>query len=133
MRGRLRYRPKGAVRGGRRGSVGRFQRLRCGKPHSFGSPDLDIEITGFEPTEIDALMGDLVDPEQDPFDQLPEIAKVAGGGFVGEPTVRFGTAAVQTPAFESRIPAPLPASTQAPVINGPMSQPAFRGLTGIGQ
>jgi hypothetical protein len=34
---------------------------------------------------------------------------------------------------ESRIPAPLPPPEQAPVINGPMSQPAFRGLTGIGE
>jgi DNA modification methylase len=38
---------------------------------------LDIEITGFEPAEIDALMGDLVDPEEDHVDQLPEIGKVA--------------------------------------------------------
>ena len=35
--------------------------------------------------------------------------------------------------FENRIPAPLAAPTQAPVINGPMSQPSFRGLTGIGE
>lgn len=35
---------------------------------------LDIEITGFEPAEIDALMGDLVDPEQDPADEVPELA-----------------------------------------------------------
>src|SRR5689334_4291804 len=32
---------------------------------------LDLEITGFEPAEIDALMGDLVDPEQDPADEAP--------------------------------------------------------------
>jgi DNA modification methylase len=36
---------------------------------------LNLEITGFEPAEIDALMGDLIDPEQDPADELPEIAK----------------------------------------------------------
>jgi ParB-like chromosome segregation protein Spo0J len=36
---------------------------------------LDIALTGFEPAEIDALMGDLVDPEQDPADELPEIAQ----------------------------------------------------------
>ena len=41
--------------------------------------------------------------------------------------------APQMPAFESRIPAPLASPSQAPVINGPMSQPAFRGMTGIGQ
>ena len=37
------------------------------------------------------------------------------------------------PAFENRIPAPLAAPAQAPSINGPMSQPAFRGMTGIGE
>lgn len=37
--------------------------------------DIDIEITGFEPAEIDVLMGDLVDPEHDPLDELPPIAK----------------------------------------------------------
>ncbi len=36
---------------------------------------LTIELTGFEPAEIDSIMGDLVDPEQDPVDELPEIAK----------------------------------------------------------
>ena len=54
------------------------------------------------------------------------------GGFVSNPTALFPTAP-QTPAVESRIPAPLPGPAQAPTINGPMSQPAFRGLTGIGQ
>jgi hypothetical protein len=48
------------------------------------------------------------------------------------PTTLLGPAA-PTPTFESRIPAPLPPPAQAPVINGPLSQPAFRGLTGIGQ
>lgn len=38
-----------------------------------------------------------------------------------------------TPPFVSRIPTPLPPPTQAPTINGPLSQPAFRGLSGIGQ
>src|SRR5258708_37920292 len=38
--------------------------------------DLSIEITGFEAAEIDGLMGDLVDPELDPADTLPEIAEV---------------------------------------------------------
>jgi hypothetical protein len=37
------------------------------------------------------------------------------------------------PAFENRVPAPLSSPAQAPNINGPMSQPTFRGLTGIGQ
>jgi DNA modification methylase len=35
---------------------------------------LAIELTGFESAAIDALMGDLSDPEQDPLDELPEIA-----------------------------------------------------------
>lgn len=37
---------------------------------------LDLEIIGFEPAEIDALMGDLVDPEQDPADELPEVGGI---------------------------------------------------------
>ena len=32
---------------------------------------LDIGITGFEPVEIDGLLGDLVDPERDPADDIP--------------------------------------------------------------
>jgi len=36
--------------------------------------------------------------------------------------------ATQMPTFESRIPAPLAAPEQAPVINGPMSQPSLRGM-----
>jgi DNA modification methylase len=36
---------------------------------------LSLELTGFEPAEIDALMGDLIDPEQDPADELPAIAQ----------------------------------------------------------
>jgi DNA modification methylase len=38
--------------------------------------NLNIDITGFEAPELDALMGDLVDPEQDPADELSEIAKM---------------------------------------------------------
>jgi DNA modification methylase len=36
--------------------------------------NLDISITGFEAAEIDGLMGDLVDSERDPADELPQIA-----------------------------------------------------------
>jgi hypothetical protein len=54
------------------------------------------------------------------------------GGFVRNPTTLFPDA-LQGPAVESRIPAPLSAPAAAPTINGPMSQPAFRGLTGIGE
>jgi hypothetical protein len=55
------------------------------------------------------------------------------GGFVRNPTTLFGSQAPQMPAFENRSPAPLSSPAQAPVVNGPMSQPAFRGMTGIGQ
>jgi hypothetical protein len=55
------------------------------------------------------------------------------GGFVRNPTTLLGEPAPQMPAFENRIPAPFSAPAQAPIINGPMSQPAFRGMTGIGQ
>ena len=34
---------------------------------------LDIELTGFEPAQVDALMNDHVDPERDPIDDLPDI------------------------------------------------------------
>ena len=65
-----------------------------------------------------------------------------GGGFGGgahmgsgvrNPTTLLGSPAPQMPAFENRIPAPLSSPAQAPLVNGPMSQPAFRGMTGIGQ
>ena len=39
--------------------------------------DLNLEITGFEPAEIDSILGDFVDPEQDPADTIPEIARQA--------------------------------------------------------
>jgi DNA modification methylase len=44
--------------------------------------NLDLEITGFEPAEIDGLMGDLVDREDDPADEMPAV--------VGEPVSRIG-------------------------------------------
>lgn len=34
---------------------------------------LDISLTGFEPAEIDGLLGDLVDPEGDPADMAPAV------------------------------------------------------------
>jgi hypothetical protein len=55
------------------------------------------------------------------------------GGFVRNPTNLLGSPAPQMPAFENRSPAPLASPGQAPLVNGPMSQPAFRGMTGIGQ
>jgi DNA modification methylase len=39
------------------------------------SINLDISITGFEPAEIDLLMGDLVDPEHDAADDLSPIVE----------------------------------------------------------
>src|SRR3977135_2501506 len=63
-------------------------------------------------------------------------APIGGGGrsgFVRNPTTLLGSPAPQMPAFEIRVPAPLSSPAQAPVVNGPMSQPAFRGMTGIGQ
>jgi DNA modification methylase len=36
---------------------------------------LEIGLTGFETPEIDALMADLIDPEQDPPDEIVELAK----------------------------------------------------------
>lgn len=39
--------------------------------------NLDIAITGFEPPEIDGLMGDLVDREDDPADEIPLFANQA--------------------------------------------------------
>jgi hypothetical protein len=39
----------------------------------------------------------------------------------------------RVPAMGNRIPAPLAAPAQPPVISGPISQPNFRGLTGIGE
>ena len=55
------------------------------------------------------------------------------GGGVRNPATLLGSPAPQMPAFENRIPAPLSSPAQAPVVNGPMSQPGFRGMTGIGQ
>jgi DNA modification methylase len=39
--------------------------------------DLSLEITGFETAEIDSLLGDLVDPERDPADEVPSPGKTA--------------------------------------------------------
>jgi hypothetical protein len=63
-------------------------------------------------------------------------AHMGGGGrsgFVRNPAALLGSPAPQMPAFENRSPAPLASPGQAPVVNGPISQPAFRGMTGIGQ
>ena len=55
-----------------------------------------------------------------------------GGGFAGSGRIVVNPVP-QMPALENRIPTRLPSPSQAPIINGPMSQPAFRGMTGIGE
>jgi hypothetical protein len=72
----------------------------------------------------------------------PSYARVAGqllgqgagrnisGAF--DPTTILAPTSPQAP-LANPIPDPLAAPAQAPTINGPLSQPAFRGLTGIGQ
>jgi DNA modification methylase len=39
--------------------------------------NLDLEITGFETAEIDSLLGELLDPERDPADEVPPPQKTA--------------------------------------------------------
>jgi hypothetical protein len=55
-----------------------------------------------------------------------------GAGAYARVTTRLAPPTPQAP-LASRIPAPLASPSAAPTINGPLSQPAFRGLTGIGQ
>jgi hypothetical protein len=50
------------------------------------------------------------------------------GGFVRDPSTLLGSPAPQTPAFENRIPAPLAAPTQPPVINGPLARSPYGGV-----
>jgi hypothetical protein len=49
-----------------------------------------------------------------------------------DPTT-FGSPVPKTPNYDNRIPSPLPSPSVAPTVNGPVSQPALRGLKGIGQ
>ena len=58
---------------------------------------------------------------------------VAHGAGFGNGFGRGGFGASRMHVLQNRIPAPLAAPAEAPIINGPLSQPAFRGLTGIGQ
>ena len=65
----------------------------------------------------------------------PVFARGGGHGFgrgYARATTRLAPPNPQAP-LASRIPAPLASPSPAPTINGPMSQPAFRGLTGIGE
>jgi hypothetical protein len=58
-----------------------------------------------------------------------------GGGHAGVAHDPFrGYAPIpQVPTMGNRILAPLATPSQPPVINGPVSQPNFRGSTGIGE
>jgi hypothetical protein len=50
------------------------------------------------------------------------------GGFAHDPTTLLGVSPPSTPTFESRIPAPLPAPTQPPAINGPLARSPYGGV-----
>jgi DNA modification methylase len=43
--------------------------------------NMSLEATGFEPPEIDGLLGNLSDPEHDPIDQVPPVAPHAVSRF----------------------------------------------------
>jgi hypothetical protein len=55
-------------------------------------------------------------------------AHAGGGGFVRNPTTLLGSPPPQMPAFENRIPAPLAAPSQPPVINGPAARSPAGGV-----
>ena len=50
------------------------------------------------------------------------------GGLVRDPTTLQGSPAPQMPTFENRIPAPLAAPAQPPVINGPAARSPYGGV-----
>ena len=50
------------------------------------------------------------------------------GGVVRDPTTLLGSPAPQMPAFQNRIPAPLAAPAQPPVINGPLARSPYGGV-----
>jgi hypothetical protein len=64
----------------------------------------------------------------------PSFARGGGGhaGFARDP-FRGYAPIPQVPTMGNRIAAPLTTPSQPPVISGPLSQPNFRGLTGIGE
>ena len=61
--------------------------------------DLDLKITGFEPAEIDNLLGDLADPEQDPADEVPppREAQSAKSAICGSSALTSSCAAMPCP------------------------------------
>ena len=50
------------------------------------------------------------------------------GALARNPTTLLGASPSQMPAFESRIPAPLAAPAQPPVINGPAARSPYGGV-----
>jgi hypothetical protein len=50
------------------------------------------------------------------------------GGFARNPTTLLGASSPASPTFQSRIPAPLAAPSQAPVINGPSGRSPYGGV-----
>jgi hypothetical protein len=51
-----------------------------------------------------------------------------GGGFVRNPTTLLGASPPPSPTFENRVPAPLAAPSQPPVINGPSGRSPYGGV-----
>jgi hypothetical protein len=51
-----------------------------------------------------------------------------GGGFVRNPTTLLGASPPPSPTFENRVPAPLAAPSQPPVINGPSARSPYGGV-----
>jgi hypothetical protein len=51
-----------------------------------------------------------------------------GGGFVRNPTTFLGASPPPSPTFENRVPAPLAAPSQPPVINGPSGRSPYGGV-----
>jgi hypothetical protein len=65
----------------------------------------------------------------------PSFARGGGGhggfgraGLARNPTTLLGANPAPSPTFESRIPAPLAAPAQAPVINGPAARSPYGGV-----
>jgi hypothetical protein len=56
-----------------------------------------------------------------------------GGAATGSSNQLLALPSAPPPAMQNRIPGPLALPAQAPIINGPISQPDFRGMTGMGQ
>jgi len=59
---------------------------------------------------------------------IPSLTVTANAAPVSDPTTLLGSPAPQMPAFENRIPAPLAAPSQPPVINGPSARSPYGGV-----